>query len=102
MGIFVLGNPFLLCVPVLRDLAARSWPSCLTCCLQLHRRVCGAVKLTKAFAVPAASAALIAKVAGLQPAAVSTGEQRIGKCCKNGATGWFEIISVLNLENLVL
>ncbi|KAK2528363.1 Rnf213 [Columba guinea] len=52
-----------------RDLAARSWPSCLTCCLQLHRRACGAVKRTSMFAVPAASAALIAKVAGLQPAA---------------------------------
>ncbi|XP_065503793.1 E3 ubiquitin-protein ligase RNF213 [Caloenas nicobarica] len=53
-----------------RDLAARSWPSCLTCCLQLHRRACRAVKSVRAFAVPAASATLVAKVAELQPTAV--------------------------------
>ncbi|XP_050764641.1 E3 ubiquitin-protein ligase RNF213 [Gymnogyps californianus] len=53
-----------------RALEARSWQSCLTCCLKLHKRVCKYVKWGKLFMIPATSAMMISKIAKLQPTAV--------------------------------
>ncbi|KGL94781.1 E3 ubiquitin-protein ligase RNF213, partial [Charadrius vociferus] len=53
-----------------RALEARSWKSCLTCCLKLHKRVCKYLKWGRWYALPATSAMIISKVANLQPTAV--------------------------------
>ncbi|KAM6403591.1 E3 ubiquitin-protein ligase RNF213-like [Rhynochetos jubatus] len=53
-----------------RGLEARSWQSCLTCCLKLHKRLCRNMTEGLRFVIPATSVALIAKAARLQPAAV--------------------------------
>ncbi|KAM6377190.1 E3 ubiquitin-protein ligase RNF213 [Pluvialis apricaria] len=52
-----------------RALEARSWKSCLTCCLKLHKRVCKHLKWGRWYMIPAASAMMISKVAKLQPTA---------------------------------
>ncbi|XP_066836382.1 E3 ubiquitin-protein ligase RNF213 isoform X3 [Anser cygnoides] len=53
-----------------RALEARSWQSCLTLCLKLHESVCKRIKLVSGFEIPATTAVMISKVAGLQPTAV--------------------------------
>ncbi|XP_038013112.1 E3 ubiquitin-protein ligase RNF213 isoform X2 [Motacilla alba alba] len=57
--------------PPARALGAPSWQSCLSCCLRLHERLCKATRTVVLFLIPAAAATLIAKVAQLQPPAVS-------------------------------
>ncbi|XP_068269102.1 E3 ubiquitin-protein ligase RNF213 [Nyctibius grandis] len=53
-----------------RALEPRSWQSCLTCCLKLHKKVCKCVKWGRWFVIPATSATMVSKVAKLQPTAV--------------------------------
>ncbi|KAM9281709.1 E3 ubiquitin-protein ligase RNF213 isoform 3-T4 [Morus bassanus] len=53
-----------------RPLEARSWQSCLNCCLKLHKMVCKCVKYGWWFMIPATSAMMISKVAKLQATAV--------------------------------
>ncbi|KFQ30086.1 E3 ubiquitin-protein ligase RNF213, partial [Mesitornis unicolor] len=61
-------NIYLHAKPVaLKALEARSWQSCLSCCLKLHKKAC---KYVKHFMIPATSAMMISQVAKLQPAAV--------------------------------
>uniref|UniRef100_A0A674GZS2 RING-type E3 ubiquitin transferase n=1 Tax=Taeniopygia guttata TaxID=59729 RepID=A0A674GZS2_TAEGU len=55
-----------------RALGAPSWQCCLSCCLRLHERLCKAARTVELFLIPATAANLIAKVAQLQPPAVST------------------------------
>uniref|UniRef100_A0A8C5INE1 RING-type E3 ubiquitin transferase n=1 Tax=Junco hyemalis TaxID=40217 RepID=A0A8C5INE1_JUNHY len=55
-----------------RALGAPSWQGCLSCCLRLHERLCKAARTVSLFLIPATAATLIAKVAQLQPPAVST------------------------------
>uniref|UniRef100_A0A8C3UM49 RING-type E3 ubiquitin transferase n=1 Tax=Catharus ustulatus TaxID=91951 RepID=A0A8C3UM49_CATUS len=57
-----------------RALGARSWLCCLSCCLRLHEMLCKATKRMSLYLIPASTAILIAKVAQLQPPAVSTKE----------------------------
>ncbi|KAK4812085.1 hypothetical protein QYF61_026917 [Mycteria americana] len=52
-----------------RALEARSWQSCLICCLKLHKRICKYMKWGGSFIIPATSAMMISKVAKLQPTA---------------------------------
>ncbi|XP_074703437.1 E3 ubiquitin-protein ligase RNF213 isoform X1 [Strix aluco] len=57
-----------------RALEARSWESCLTCCLKLHKTICKCLKWGSRFAIPATSAVMISKVAVLQPSAQVPGD----------------------------
>ncbi|XP_026716672.1 E3 ubiquitin-protein ligase RNF213 isoform X2 [Athene cunicularia] len=55
-----------------RALEARSWESCFTCCLKLHKMICKCLKRGCFFVIPVTSATMISKLATLQPTAVST------------------------------
>ncbi|KAM6245288.1 E3 ubiquitin-protein ligase RNF213 [Porphyrio hochstetteri] len=51
-------------------LEARSWQSCLTCCLKLHKNACKYMKYWMWIKIPATCVMIISKVARFQPAAV--------------------------------
>ncbi|XP_039566699.1 E3 ubiquitin-protein ligase RNF213-like [Passer montanus] len=57
--------------PPARALGVPSWQCCVSCCLRLHERLCKATRTVGLFLIPATAATLIAKVAQLQPPAVS-------------------------------
>ncbi|KAM6050451.1 E3 ubiquitin-protein ligase RNF213 isoform 2-T2 [Chlamydotis macqueenii] len=53
-----------------RALEARSWQSCLDCCLKLHKRACKVARRVEWFTIPATSATIVSKIAELQATAV--------------------------------
>ncbi|XP_071430029.1 E3 ubiquitin-protein ligase RNF213 isoform X2 [Pithys albifrons albifrons] len=56
--------------PPARALDTLSWQSCLTCCINLHKRLCKSTRDGMWYSVPGTAAMLISKVAKLQPTAV--------------------------------